>query len=179
MVVIMVMAVPVFVSMMVVVIVGMLMRVRMPVLMFMFMGVFMRGQLRKRLRHHGRVQVATLAGIDLDGRGTGGADTVGVEAGLLVALNHRHCQAGCVLFEGMDGGAQQRGFARTGAGHQVQRTHAMRGKVGAVLRGHSVVGAQHILFDLDGALLAQAGHRHPGRARAKVQVAGGGVNFRT
>ena len=136
-------------------------------------------QLPKGARHHGRVQVAALAGVDLDGGRTRGADAVGVEAGLLIALDHRHGQVGCVLFERLDGGAQQRGLARSGAGDQVQRAHAMRGKVRAVLRGNGVVGAQHILFDLDGALLGETRHRHPGRARAEVQVAGGGVNFRT
>jgi hypothetical protein len=151
------------------------MRVRMGV----FMRMLVRGQLRKRLRYHGRVQVAALAGVDLDGGCAGGADAVGIEAGLLVALDHQHVQAGRVLFESMDGGAQQRGLARSGAGHQVQRAHALRGKVRAVLRGNGVVGTQHVFLDLDGALLAQAGHRHPGRARAEVQVAGGGVYFGT
>ena len=171
----MVMAMVMVMRMVVVIIPGMFMRVRMGVCVRMLV----RGQLRKGLRHHWCVQVAALAGIDLDGGRAGGADAVGIEAGLLIALDHRHADIRSVLFEGMDGGAQQCSLARSGAGDQVQDAHAMRGKVRAVLRGNGVVGSQHIFFDLDGALLGQAGYRHLCRARAEVQIAGGGVNFRT
>ena len=46
----------------------------------------------------------------------------------------------------------------------------MRGKVGPVLLRHRLVSAQHIDLDLYRALLAHAGHRHPGRTGSKVQV---------
>ncbi len=128
-------------------------------------------QLRKSSGDHGRVQVATFAGVDLNHRGTGGADALGVKTGLLVALNHRHGQAGCVRLQGFDGGAQQRRFARTGAGHQVERGHVVGQEVGAVLLRHAVVGPQNVGLQLHRPPLAHARHRHPGRASAKVQVA--------
>jgi hypothetical protein len=69
-----------------------------------------------------------------------------------------------------DGGAQQRGLARAGAGHQVQRRHAVRRKVRRLLRGDTRLLAQDVGFELDGTRLAHAGHRDPRRARAEVQV---------
>ena len=133
-------------------------------------------QLRKRLGHHGRVEMAALAGVDLDRGRAGGADAVGVEAGLLVALDHGHVQAGLARLERLDGGAQQRGLARAGAGDEVERGHTVRLEVRAVLLRHAVVGAQDVGLQLDGALLAHAGHRHAGRAGTEVQVAVGRVH---
>jgi hypothetical protein len=73
-----------------------------------------------RVDHLG-VEVAALAGVDLQRRRAGGADAVGVDAGLLVAFDHRHRQpAG----EQLDGAHQQRGLARAGAGDEVQREDA-------------------------------------------------------
>ncbi len=138
----------------------------------MVVAAGMQIQSGKRLRHHGRVQMAALAGIDLNRWRTGGADAVGIKTGLLVAFDHCHGQFGLALAQGFDGGAQQRGFARTGAGDQVVGGNTMRGKVGTVLRGNRVVGAQHIGLQLDGSLLAHARHRHLGRTSAKVQVTG-------
>ena len=126
----------------------------------------------ERLGDHGRVQMAAFAGVDLNGGRTGCADAVGIKAGLLVALDHGDGQFGLALAQGFDGGAQQRGFARTGAGDQVVDGDAMRGKVGTVLSGNGVVGTQHIGLQLDGTLLAHAGHRYLGRTCAKVQVTG-------
>jgi hypothetical protein len=42
----------------------------------------------ERMAHHMPIQMAALAGVDLDRGGAGGADAVGVGAGLLVALDH-------------------------------------------------------------------------------------------
>jgi hypothetical protein len=120
--------------------------------------------------HHGRVQVAALAGVDLDGGGSGGADAVGVEAGLLVAFDHRGGQLWVAGAQRLDGGAQQRGLARAGAADQVERGHAVGGKVLAVAGGHAVVGAEDVGLDLHGARLAEAWHRHLGFAHAEVQV---------
>jgi len=155
---------------MVVVIVRMTEPVPVPVPMIVIV-VAVAVQLRKRLGHHGRVEVATLAGVDLDRGGAGGADAVGVEAGLLVALDHRDVQAGRVLFQRFDGRAEQRGLARAGAGDQVERGHAVRFEVRPVLLRHAVIGAQDVGLQLDGARLAHARHRHAGRAGAEVQIA--------
>ncbi len=95
----------------------------------------------KRLGHHGRVEVATLAGVDLDGGRTGGADAVGIETGLLVAFDHGHVQDGLSGFERLDGGAQQRGLAGARAGDDIERGHAMRREVRPVLLRNPVVGA--------------------------------------
>jgi hypothetical protein len=70
---------------MVVVVVAMVVRVVMVV-------VPVQRQPRKGLGHHRCVQVAALAGVDLDRRRAGGADAVGVVRGLLVAFDHRQRQ---------------------------------------------------------------------------------------
>jgi hypothetical protein len=57
----------------------------------------------------------------------------------------------------IDGLAQQRGLARTGAGHQVQRENAALGESLAVLLRIGVVLGQDVLLDLHHALLADAG----------------------
>jgi hypothetical protein len=59
-----------------------------------FMRMVVQRQAGEGLGHHGGVQVATLAGVDLDGRRAGGADAVGVVRGLLVALDHGQRQLG-------------------------------------------------------------------------------------
>ena len=64
------------------------MGVRMGVFGFVTSG--MRVQLGKGLRHHGGIQMAAFAGVDLNGGGAGGTDAVGIKTGLLVAFNHRH-----------------------------------------------------------------------------------------
>ena len=68
----------------------------MPVIVVVMAVVTVVVQLRKGFAHHRRVEVATLAGVDLDRGRAGGADAVGVEAGLLVAFDHRDVQAGRV-----------------------------------------------------------------------------------
>jgi hypothetical protein len=143
-----------------------------------FMRMVVQRQAGEGLGHHGGVQVATLAGVDLDGRRAGGADAVGVVRGLLVALDHGQRQLGVLLLQGTYGGAQQCGLARAGAGHEVERTHAMGMEMRPVLLRHLVVGAQHVLFDADGARFAQPRHRHPRRARTKVQVPGARIDHR-
>jgi hypothetical protein len=119
----------------------------------------MQRQPREGIGHHLGVQVAALAGVDLDGRGAGGADAVGVVRRLLVAFDHRHRQAGGAGLQRLQRGAQQGGLARAGAGDEVVGHHAMALEMGPVLRGQAVVLAQHGGLDLDGAGLAHAGHR--------------------
>ncbi|MCY1359330.1 hypothetical protein D9M69_458940 [compost metagenome] len=155
-------------------------RVVMVVIVLMVMPVIvvvMAVQLRKGFAHHRRIQVAALAGVDLDRGCTGGADAVSVEAGLLVAFDHGHVQARRMGLERFDGGAQQRGLARSRAGHEVERGHAVGFKVGPVLLRHAVVGAEDVGLQLDGARLAHARHRDAGRTRAEMQVAVAGVHL--
>jgi hypothetical protein len=78
---------------------------------------------------HVGVEVAALAGVDLDGRRAGGADALGVVAGLLVAFDHRHRALPLSISMVLH---QQRGLARAGAGHQVQREDAALGQSLAV-----------------------------------------------
>ena len=60
------------------------------------------------LTDHVAVQMATLAGVDLNGGRTGRTNTVGIIAGLLVALDH--CGMGFAI-EQFYGFHQQRGLA--------------------------------------------------------------------
>lgn len=112
----------------------------------------------ERLCHHRRVQMAAFAGIDLNRGRAGGADAVGIKAGLLVTLDHCHGKFGLALAQRLDGGTQQRGFAGAWAGDQVVGGDTVRGKVSTVLRRNGVVGAQHIGLQFDGTLLAHAGY---------------------
>ena len=122
--------------------------------------------------------MAAFAGVDLNRRCAGGADAVGIKTGLLVALDDGHAQAGVALLERLNGGAQQRGFARARAGHQIQGGDAVRLEMQPVLPGRPVVFTEDVGFDLDGAFLAHARHRDTGSARAEVQVAGLRVDLR-
>ena len=106
--------------------------------------------------------MAALAGIDLDRRSTRGANAVGIVRGLLVAFDHRQRHVGVAFLQSQDGGAEQRGFARTGAGHQIQRPHTMAVEMRAVLLCNLVVRTQHILLDADGTRLAQTRHGNAG-----------------
>ena len=133
-------------------------------------------ELREGRAHHPGIKVATAPGVDLDRRRSGGAYAVGIQAGLLVAFDHRHRPARCAAFEGLDGGAQQRGLARAGAGDEVVGGNPVRREVPAVVRGIAVVRAQQIRFELDG---TRRGHgwslgaaRRPG---AVVQRTGGRI----
>ena len=83
----------------------------------------------ERMADHVGVEVAALAGVDLHRRGAGGADAVGVVAGLLVALDHRD---GVARRQRGDGAHQQRGLARARAGDEVEGEDATPGQTGAV-----------------------------------------------
>ena len=71
-----------------------------------------RVELVQRAVHHLRVEVAARAGVDLHGPGAGAPDPVGVEGGLLVALDHADL---VVAAELGDGALQQRRLARARA----------------------------------------------------------------
>jgi hypothetical protein len=68
--------------------------------------------------------------------------------------------------EHLDGLAQQRGLARAGAGHQIQRKNAALGQALAVLRGIGVVLGQDVLLDLH-----HAPRTHPRRVGVGRRIA--------
>ena len=76
--------------------------------------MIMQVDLREGRAHHPGIKVAPAPGVDLDRRRSGGAYAVGIQAGLLIAFYHRHRHGRGAAFEGLDGGAQQRGLARAG-----------------------------------------------------------------
>jgi len=63
------------------------------------------------MSHHVGIEMAALAGIDLNRGHAGGTDAVGVETGLLITLDD--CDPGLVL-EPLDSAGEQRSLARTG-----------------------------------------------------------------
>jgi hypothetical protein len=65
---------------------------------------------------HVRVEMAALAGIDLQCGNAGRANSFGVATGLLVALDDGHRQP---RLQQLDGAAEQAGLSRTGAGNQL------------------------------------------------------------
>ena len=110
------------------------------------------------------IQVAALAGVDLNGPGPGSADAVGVVAGLLITLDHRQRQ---LRLEVLEGARQQAGLAGARAGDQVECKDALIVQAPAIGRGILVVLAQDIPFDLQHARLTQAGRM---RARRTMPV---------
>ena len=94
---------------------------------------------------HVRVEVAALAGVHLDRLGAGGADALGVVAGLLVALDHRQRMAAGEPADGLD---QQRRLARAGTGDEVDGEQAARLPFLAVGAGVGVVLGEDVLLDL-------------------------------
>ena len=118
---------------------------------------------------HVGVQVTALAGVDLQSRDAGGADAVGVMAGLLIALDHRQ---GVLVLEVLDAAGQQAGLAGAGAGDQVQGQDAPGLEPGAIGAGVLVVLAEDVLFDLHHAALAKARGVSVGGTQAVMMVAG-------
>jgi hypothetical protein len=68
-----------------------------------------------------------------------------------------------------DGFGQQGGFARAGAGHQIQRKDAAVAQPLAVLRGIAIVLGQDVLLNLHHARLAQPRRMGMGRTLTVVQ----------
>src|SRR5690606_27529285 len=75
---------------------------------------------------------------------------------------------------------EQRGLARAGAGHQVEREDAARSQPGAVFRGAGVVLAEDVALDPDHLRLGQSRSMGVRRSGAEVQlvVAVGDVDVR-
>ena len=110
-------------------------------------------QLFHRVSDHVCVEMAATAGVDLDCRGARGTNAFGILTGLLVAFDDGHR----LSVEHCYGLAQQRSFARTGAGNQIQGEDTALGQTLTVLRGVGVVLGQNILLDLHHALGAETG----------------------
>ncbi len=121
---------------------------------------------------HVAVEVAALAGVDLQRRHAGGADALGVVGGLLVAFDDVD---GDLVLQQLDGLAEQGRLARAGAGDEVEGEDAALVEPGAVGVGVGVVLGQDVLLDLHHARLRHAGDVCAGRAGAVIEVAADGV----
>lgn len=117
---------------------------------------------------HVAVQVAALAGVDLQGRYAGRADAFGVVGSLLVALDDadRH-----LVLEQFDGSDQQGGLASAGAGNEIEREDATFVEIASVFGGIGVIFGEDILLDLHHARLAHARHMGTGRAGTEIEIA--------
>ena len=105
-----------------------------------------RVELGQRRAHHLGVEVTAGAGVDLDHRAAGAADPLGVERGLLVALDDRDRAPRRQV---ADGALQQRGLAGAGRAHQVEREDPRSASQARLSRGERVVLGQHVLLEHD------------------------------
>ena len=121
----------------------------------------------QRALDHAGVEMAALAGIDLQCARAGRADPVGVVRGLLVALDHRHREGG---LQAADGLCEQRGLARTGTRNQVECEDAAFGQEFAVEARVPVVLRQDVLLDLHHLRLTHSGGMRVRGPVAVVQV---------
>ena len=112
-----------------------------------------------------RVEMTTLAGVDLDRRRAGGANALRVVRCLLIALDHGDREA---FPQFADRARQQRRLAGARTRHQIQRESPASRQTRAVLRGIAIVLPENVAFDFDDALLRQAGDVNAGGARAKI-----------
>ena len=96
------------------------------------------------------VEVAAGPGVDLHGPGARGPDPLGVDQRLLVALQHRAGQVGTQV---ADGPFEERGLARAGGVHQVDRDDPQLGQPVAVAAGQGVVVGEHVELERDGVRL--------------------------
>ena len=97
--------------------------------------------------HHAGVQMAPSTGVHLDGARSGPLDAFRVVGGLLVPFDDADLAGGG---EPGDGALQQRGLARAGRAHQVDREDPAYGEPGAHVLGQVVVACQHPLFEHEG-----------------------------
>ena len=111
----------------------------------------LRFKVMKRLVHHGGVEVAALARVDLNGLRAGGADTVSVVRRFLIALDHRNRQFFGV--SAADRFGEQLSLSGSGARNEVQSEDVMLSKEGAVSGGNSVVAGKDVFFDGDRGLV--------------------------
>ena len=111
----MVVAIPVRMALFVVMIVPVTLVVAVVMVAAMRVSRRMQIKARKGRRDHGRIEMATLTCIDLDGGGPGRADPFCIVGGLLVTLDDGQRGDGRPLVKRVDGCAQQGGFPGSGA----------------------------------------------------------------
>ena len=102
----------------------------------------------ERMRHHVRVEMAALSGIDLHRAHSGCADALGVAAGLLVAFDHAHRH---MSLQRVDRATQQRGLARSGTRQQIEGEDALLREARTVARRVRFVRREKVLLDAQAA----------------------------
>ncbi len=136
-------------------------------------------QRRQRMAHHVRVEVAAPAGVDLHGGSAGRADAIGVERGLLVALDHRNRNA---AFERLDRAHEERRLAGARTRDEVEREDAAVAQRSPVRRRECIVLRKDVLLDLHDARRREAGRMRcaepAGGAEAMVVRAAAVVTWR-
>ena len=116
------------------------------------------------MAHHMAAEMASLAGVDLDRGRPGRADTVGVGAGLLVALDHGDRKFARDLGQGA---AQQGRLARPRRGHQIEHQNTGRRETIPVGGGIAGILAHNVGLKLDQPGLA---HARNGNARSPMAI---------
>ena len=119
-------------------------------------------------RDHMRVEMAALAGVDLQRRRAGRPNALGVVGCLLIALDDEDRKT---AEEMMDRQHQQARLARPGAGDEIQREDIVLFKEFSVLGGVGVVLRENVALDLNDARFAHAGDMHAREAAAVVDHA--------
>ena len=122
-----------------------------------------RVQVFERMPDHVRVEMAALAGVDLDCRNARRPDAVGVVGRLLVALDDRERLP---ALERLYGAAKQGRLARAWTRDEVEGEDTARGELPAVLPGVRIVLGEDVLLQPHHARLAHARHFGAGKAMA-------------
>jgi hypothetical protein len=111
------------------------------------------------------IKVAAFAGIDLNGRRAGCANSLGIAVGLLVAFDHGNWPA---IPKVIDCANQQGCLAGTGTGDKVECKCAGAPQSDAVGVGQGVVLRQEIALNADRPRLADAGQTDASSSLAEI-----------
>ena len=111
----------------------------------------LRFQVMKRLVHHGGVEVAALARVDLNGLRAGRADAVSVVRRFLIAFDHGDREL--LGISAADRFGEQLSLSGSGARNEVQSEDVMLCKEGAVPGCNSVVAGKDVFFNGDRGLV--------------------------
>ena len=111
----------------------------------------LRFKVMKRLVHHGSVEVAALARVDLNGLCAGRADAVSVVRRFLIAFDHGDREL--LGISAADRFGEQFSLSGSGARNEVQSEDVMLSKEGAVSGGNSVVAGKDVFFNGDRGLV--------------------------
>ncbi len=122
-------------------------------------------QLVKAMADHMRVEMAALAGVDLDRRRARGANALRVVRRLLIALDDGDREP---IFQFADRADQQRCLSRSRARHEIQRESPRLRQTRAVLGGVAIVLGKNVAFDFDDAVLGEPGDVNASRPRAEI-----------